>query len=95
MPNTISNCNVTVNAGPTDAQVDLVQGLQEITLKQLDVLSSAHGSLKASTHVTGIHVHDVDDAEVVNSSVSGSDVGIDINTSKRVAVRAAYTEGAH
>ena len=86
MTGSINNCNVTVVAGPTDAQVDVVQGLQELMMKQLEVLQSAHGNLTGPTHVTGIKLEDVSDASLRGTNIEGADIGVHVTDSSRAII---------
>lgn len=95
MSGTISNCNVTVVAGPTDAQVDVVQGLQELMMKQLEVLHAAHGNLTAPTHVTGIKLEDSDNASVVGSHIEGADLGIHVTNTERSLIDSVSIVGSY
>lgn len=82
MPGMISNCTVNVVAGPSDAQVDVVQGLQELLMKQLDVLQLAHSNLTAPTHVTGIHLDCEGKVNVSGACISGADLGFNVSNSQ-------------
>lgn len=74
----ITNCSVEVHTGPSDAQVDVVQGLQELMMKQLEVLGQAHNNLKPSDNdIIGINVDGAGKGTVVDSChISGVDTGI-------------------
>ncbi|CAL9979515.1 hypothetical protein VPHD69_0226 [Vibrio phage D69] len=77
----ISNCSVEVHTGPSDAQVDVVQGLQELMMKQLEVLGQAHKNLKPSNNdIIGIKVDGAGQGTTVTGChIEGADTGMYIN----------------
>lgn len=77
----ISNCNIEVHPGPSDAQVDVVQGLQELMMKQLEILGQAHKNLQPSkAPITGISVEGTrGGAAVAGCMISGADLGMNFN----------------
>ena len=87
MSNSIKNCSVVVNAGVSEDHVTLVASLQEVMMKQLEVLQVAHGNLKpAPTTVTGIHMSGVNNADVSGTFMSGCDTGCEIDNSDKVSI---------
>lgn len=77
----ISNCSVEVHTGPSDAQVDVVQGLQELMMKQLELLGQAHSNLKPSNNdIVGIKVDGAGRGTALTGChISGADTGVYVN----------------
>lgn len=90
----IKDCTVNINNAPSDSHVDVVMSLQEVMMKQLEVLEAAHSNLKPTMGpVTGIHMEGVDHGTIDSCSIERVDTGVYVEDSKRATLKSNIMAG--
>jgi hypothetical protein len=90
----IKDCTVNINNAPSDDHVNVVMSLQEVMMKQLEVLEAAHQNLKPTMGpVTGIHMEGVTNGAIDSCSIERVDTGVFVEDSKRTTLRNSIMAG--